>query len=227
MVEKALTEASRIVDGAHPTRSVLRLLLRRPGRMTLAILAFSLKEIPLWFLPVITAAIIDIVADGGTVGEVAGWFALAVVLLVQNYPNHLLYTRSFMTVVRDTGADLRNALAERLQSLSIGYHSRASSSVVQSKVVRDVENIEVMLQQVTHPLLSSLMVLGGAITMTALRVPEFLPVYLLAVPLALGLRWVTARRSRDRNESFRREVEGFASRVGAGDRDERGHLAHA
>ncbi len=211
--EKALTAPIRI-DSTKPARSILRLLARRPGRMAVAIAAFTVKEIPMWFLPVVTAAVIDIVATGGEVRDVLIWFAVAVALLLQNFPNHLVYTRNFMTVVRDTGAGLRNALAARLQSLSIGYHSRASSSVVQSKVVRDVENIEVMLQQVTHPLLSSLMVLGGAITMTALRVPEFLPVYLLAVPLALGLRWVTARRSRDRNENFRREVEGFASRVG-------------
>ncbi len=202
------------VDGAHPTRSVLRLLARRPGRMSLALLAFSLKEIPLWFLPVVTAQIIDIVANKGSVTTVLVWFAIAVVLLVQNYPNHILYTRSFMTVVRDTGADLRNALAARLQSLSIGYHTRVSSSIVQTKVVRDVENVELMLQQVTHPLLSSVMVLVGAVTMTAIMVPAFLPVYALAVPIALGLRWALSKRSRARNEVFRREVEGFAARVG-------------
>jgi ATP-binding cassette subfamily B protein len=182
--------------------------------MLLAIFAFALKEIPLWFLPVITAAIIDIVAGGGEVGEVLGWFGLAVVLLVQNYPNHILYTRSFMTVVRDTGADLRNALAERLQTLSIGYHTRMSSSIVQSKVVRDVENVELMLQQVTHPLLSSLMVLIGAIAMTAIAVPAFLPVYALAVPIAIGLRAGLRRRTEKRNAVFRREMEGLAARVG-------------
>ncbi|GAA1855010.1 ABC transporter ATP-binding protein [Myceligenerans crystallogenes] len=213
MAQKALTTDVRI-DSAHPTRSILRLLARRPGRMSLAIAAFTAKEVPMWFLPVITAAVIDIVATGGSVQGVLIWFGVAAVLLLQNIPNHLVYTRHFMTVVRDTGALLRNALAARLQSLSIGYHTRASSSVVQSKVVRDVENIEVMLQQVTHPVLSSAMVLAGAVTMTALKVPEFLPVYLLAVPLALGMRWATARSSRDRNEQFRREVEGFASRVG-------------
>ncbi|MBO0609223.1 ABC transporter ATP-binding protein [Myceligenerans salitolerans] len=212
MPEKALTDVR--VDSSRPARSVLRLLARRPGRMAIAVAAFTLKEIPMWFLPVVTAAVIDIVATDGPVREVLVWFAVAAVLLLQNFPNHLVYTHNFMTVVRDTGADLRNALAARLQSLSIGYHSRASSSVVQTKVVRDVENIEVMLQQVAHPLLSSLMVLAGAVTMTAVKVPEFLPVYLLAVPLALAMRWATARRSRDRNEQFRREIEGFASRVG-------------
>ncbi len=182
--------------------------------MLLAVTAFTLKEVPLWFLPVVTAAIIDLVAADGSVTAVLGWFAVAALLLAQNYPNHLIYTRNFMTVVRDTGADLRNALADRLQSLSIGYHTRTSSSIVQTKLVRDVENVELMLQQFTHPLLSATMVLIGAIAMTAIAVPQFLPVYALAVPIAIGLRAGLRRRSRIRNEKFRREMEHFAARAG-------------
>ncbi|HEU5130259.1 MAG TPA: ABC transporter ATP-binding protein [Glycomyces sp.] len=214
MSQQALSQRSGHIDGAHPARSVLRLLTRRPWRMLLALFSFSLKEIPLWFLPVVTAAIIDLVSSGGSVRAVLSWFLLAVVLLVQNYPNHIVYTRNFMTVVRDTGADLRNALAARLQSLSIGYHTRMSASILQTKVVRDVENVELMLQQMTHPLLSSIMVLAGAVTMTAIAVPQFLPVYALTVPIAIGLRAALRRRSRARNEVFRREMEGFAARVG-------------
>ncbi|WP_026923708.1 ABC transporter ATP-binding protein [Glycomyces arizonensis] len=218
MAQKALAHrvahSSELLDGARPARSVIRLLLRRPWRILVAFAAFALKEIPLWFLPVVTASIIDLVSSDGSVGAVLGWLAIAVVLLVQNYPNHIVYTRNFMTVVRDTGADLRNALASRLQSLSLGYHTRVSSSIVQNKVVRDVENVEMMLQQMTHPLLSSMMVLIGAITMTAIAVPQFLPVYALTVPIAIGLRAALRRRSRARNEAFRKEMEGFAARVG-------------
>lgn len=214
MTRKTLSSLDGLIDGDRPARSVLRLLARRPGRMTVAILAFAAKEIPLWFLPVITAAVIDVVAGRGDVSQVMWWFVVAAVLLLQNYPNHILYTRSFMTVVRDTGADLRNALAERLQSLSIGYHTRISSSIVQTKVVRDVENVELMLQQVTHPLLSATMVMIGAISMTAIAVPAFLPVYALAVPIAIGIRYAMRRRSHARNASFRREVETLSARVG-------------
>ncbi len=217
MTQKAFTGSIRIISiaqGPRPGRSVLRLLARRPGRMTLAILAFACKEIPLWFLPVVTARIIDIVATGGEVSTVLIWFAVAAVLLIQNYPMHIVYTRNFMTVVRDTGADLRNALAARLQSLSIGYHTRVSSSIVQTKVVRDVENVELMLQQVTHPLLSATMVLIGAVSMTAIAVPQFLPVYALAIPIAIGIRYGLRNRSRERNETFRREVETLSARVG-------------
>lgn len=214
MAQKALSHPAALIDGRHPTRSVLRLVARRPWRLTFAITAFAIKEIPLWFLPVITAAIIDVVASDGDVTEVLWWFALAAVLLLQNYPNHIIYTRNFMTVVRDLGADLRNALTARLQSLSIGYHTRMSSSIVQTKVVRDVENVELMLQQVTHPLLSSTMVMLGALGMTAITVPQFLPVYVLAVPIAIGIRYGMRNRSQRRNEVFRREIETLSARVG-------------
>ncbi|MEL7975040.1 ABC transporter ATP-binding protein [Isoptericola sp. F-RaC21] len=216
MRRKALASSSDqpLLDGRRPVRSLLRLLGTQPRRVTVALLAFAVKETPLWFLPVITGAVIDIVADGGTVRSVLLWFAVAVLLLAQHYPNHLVYTRNFMTVVRGTGATLRNALVERLQVLSIGYYARASSAVVQSKVVRDVENVELMLQQVTHPLLSAAMVMVGAITMTAIKVPEFLLVYVLAIPTALLIRRTMARRSQARNAEFRREIEGFSAQVG-------------
>jgi len=214
MSEKALSSTAGIVDGDHPVRTVLRMVGRRPWRLALAVLAFAMKETPVWFLPVITAGIIDIVSARGAVADVLWRFALATALLVQNYPNHLIYVRNFMTVVRDLGADLRNALAARLQSLSIGYHTRMSSSIVQTKVVRDVENIELMLQQVTHPLLSATMVMLGALTMTAITVPQFLPVYALTVPIAIGIRYGMRNRSQRRNEEFRREIETLSARVG-------------
>src|SRR5690606_29780273 len=100
MPQKALSSPVALIDGQHPVRSTLRLVARRPWRLTAAVLAFAVKETPVWFLPVITAAIIDIVASDGDVSGVLWWFALAAVLLLQNYPNHLIYTRNFMTVVQ-------------------------------------------------------------------------------------------------------------------------------
>lgn len=202
------------VDGRRAVRSVLRLLGIHRRRVLIAVAFFAVKDTPLWLMPVITAAIIDIVVDGGPVQSLALWAAIAVVALLQNYPGHVAYTRFFMGAVRAIGADLRNALAARLQELSIGFHARANSAIVQTKVVRDVENIEVMLQQTAHPMLSATMVLIGAVTMTAISVPQFLPVYALAIPLAVVLKAVLQRRSDARNETFRREVEHFSARVG-------------
>ncbi len=138
------------IDGEHPVRSVFRLLGAHRRRVLSAVAFFTLKDIPLWLMPVITARVIDVVVDGGPLSELWLWAAVAVVALVQNYPNHVQYTKLYMGAVRQIGADLRNGLTARLQSLSIGFHSRVSASIVQTKVVRDVENVEVMLQQITH-----------------------------------------------------------------------------
>lgn len=214
VIGQALSQIERAVDGRRPARSVLRLLAAHRGRVAASVAFFALKDTPLWLMPVVTAEIIDVVVAGGPVSSLALWAGIAIVALLQNYPNHVAYTRLFMGAVRDIGRDLRNALAARLQTLSIGFHTRANSAIVQTKVVRDVENVEVMLQQTAHPLLSATMVLVGAIVMTAINVPQFLPVYALAIPLAVVLRAILNRRSRQRNESFRREVEQFSARVG-------------
>ena len=130
------------IDADHPGRSVLRLLGAYRLRVGGAVFFFILKETPVWLMPVITAGVVDVVVNGGPLSKLWILAALALAALLQNYPNHLAYTKLFMSVVRQVGADLRNALTERLQALSIGFHTRISSSVVQTKVVRDVENIE-------------------------------------------------------------------------------------
>ena len=202
------------IDANHPLRAVLGLVRRHRSRVIGAVLVFPLKDSPQWLMPVVTAHVIDIVVVGGPPRDLALWAAVAFVALLQNYPTHVLYTKLFMGAVRQIGADLRNALTERLQSLSIGFHHRTSASLVQTKVVRDVENIELMLQQVTHPILAQTTVVMGALIMTALSVPQFLPVYALTIPIAVVIRSAIARRSRERNEAFRLDVEAFSSRVG-------------
>lgn len=203
-----------MIDGQHPIVSILRLLGLHRARVLLGVLFFVIKDTPVWLMPVIIAQVTDIVVNGGPLSSLGFWGIVAVVALVQNYPNNALFIRFYMGAVRQIGADLRNALAARLQSLSIGFHSRASSSVVQTKVVRDVENIEVMLQQSAQPLFGAIVIITGALIMTAVQVPQFLPVYLLTVPLAVLLRMLLMKRSKERNEKFRREVEHFSARVG-------------
>ncbi|WP_432508995.1 ABC transporter ATP-binding protein [Kineococcus auxinigenes] len=204
----------RLLDGDRPLRSALRLLGTHRRRVAGAVAFMAVKETPLWLMPVITGRVIDVLVAGGPVQRLWLWTAVAVLALLQNYPCMVQYTKRYMGAVRTIGADLRNALAERLQNLSIGFHTRVSSAIVQTKVVRDVENVELMFQQIAHPLLSATMVVLGAVVVTALAIPQFLPFYALTIPLAVLLRYVLAKRSRQRNEEVRREVERFSARVG-------------
>ena len=196
------------IDGAHPVRSVFRLLGAHRRRVLAAVAFFTLKDIPLWFLPVITARIIDIVVDGGpaeravAVGRGRGGRAAAE--LPEPHPVHA----SFMSVVRDIGADLRN-----------GAHRPAAEPVdrlphARERVDRADQGGARRRERRAHaPAGHAPAAVGddgddsARSSMTAIAVPQFLPVYALTVPIAMLLRVRHARRSRERNETFRREVE--------------------
>ncbi|WP_123736462.1 MULTISPECIES: ABC transporter ATP-binding protein [unclassified Rathayibacter] len=182
--------------------------------MAIAVLAYLVKDSPIWVLPVITSAVIDTVVADGSPSTLLLLGAAALVLVALNYPAAQLFIRLFMSTVRDFGVALRNQLAHRLQELSIGFHTRSSSSVMQTKVVRDVENVELMMQQGANPLLSAFGVIVGALVVVAAQVPGFLVLFLLVVPVAVLLVRGVRARSESRNERFRRDVEHFSSQVG-------------
>lgn len=197
------------------TVTVLLALLRPSwGRLTVATVAYLVKDAPIWVLPIVTANIIDTVVTSHSLTALSINVAIASALVLTNIPANIVWARLFMGSVRDLGAELRNALAHRLQTLSIGFHARSNSSIVQTKVVRDVENVELMLQQTYGPLLSAVGILLGAGVATALRVPAFVIVFALTVPIAVTLvRWLR-RRALDRNADFRQSVESLSSSVG-------------
>ncbi len=189
--------------------------LLRPDRRRIAVAAavFVVKHSPVWLLPLITANIIDVVVQHRPEREL--WLnagALLCVLLL-NYPMHLLYVRCLGGSVRRMGTALRDALCRRMQQLSIGYHSRTSAGVLQAKVVRDVESVEQMVQQSADMGLAAVITLIGGLTVIAVRVPSFLPVFLVVVPAAALLVMRLRARLRSHNESFRQEVEQLSARV--------------
>ena len=115
--------------------------------------------------------------------------------------------------VRTVETELRVALCDRLQQLSVGYHRRMSAGVLQAKVIRDVENVVETSRQTFDSGMAALTTLAGAVVLTAFRVPAFLPVFLIAVPTSALLIHVTRRHMSVRNQAFRHEVEHMSARV--------------
>ncbi|MFJ6462222.1 ABC transporter ATP-binding protein [Streptomyces sp. NPDC091387] len=200
--------------GENPVRTLGHLFHPDRGRLALAALVFVVKHSPIWLLPLITATVLDVVVQHGP--ESGLWQSTGVLLfvLVINYPLHQWYVRLLGGSIRRMGTTLRSALCRRMQQLSIGYHARVSSSVLQAKVVRDVESVEQMMQQSADMGLGAVVTLVGGLVVIGVRVPAFLPVFLVVVPAAGFLVMKLRARLRSHNESFRREVEQLSSRVG-------------
>ena len=200
-------------DGTHPIRQVRRLYRGQGGRLAFAAAAFTVKHSPVWVIPALTANVIDIVVQHRPVHEL--WVVAVVlgVLIAQNLPLHWLYVRALSRSVRTVETNLRMALCRRLQELSISYHRRTSAGVLQAKIVRDVENVVESSRQTVDSGLTALTTLLGALIITGIRTPEFLPVFALAVPAAAGLTYAMRRSMTARNARFRAQVERMSARV--------------
>lgn len=201
------------VRRAQPLRSLLRLLAPYRGRLAVALAAFVVKDSPTWVLPAVTAAIIDIVVVGAPTWRIVAWAGLALGLLALNYPFQMIVVRMTSAATRSLAYTVRTGLAARLQRLSLGFHNRQSASAVQTKIVRDVENLELMLAQLYPTVVSAVATLTGALVITALNVPAFVLVYLVTIPVAATLVFYIRRRAMSRNEQFRHEVERLSAQV--------------
>jgi ATP-binding cassette subfamily B protein len=199
--------------GEHPLRTLAYLAREDRARLALGSFVFLIKSSPTWLLPLITANVVDIVVGHQPIARLWINCGLMLVLLLLNYPGHVLYVRCYSQAIRRISNTLRIALCRRLQELSIGYHTRTSSGVLQTKVVRDVETIEQMLQQATDSGLGAFSALVGGLAVIAYRTPSFLPVFLVIVPSAALVVVKLRSRLRTQNETFREEVEQLSSRV--------------
>lgn len=200
-------------SGEHPVRTVAYLLREDSWRLLGAVFAYAVKHSPTWLLPLVTANIIDVVVQHRPVAELWLNAGLLLAALSLNYPFHVLFVRCLSGSVRRMGTRLRSALCHRMQQLSLGYYARTSAGILQNKVIRDVENVEQMVQQGGDTGLGASMMLIGGLTVIGFRAPAFLPIFLVVVPCAALLVMKLRGRMRTDNESFRREVEKLSTRV--------------
>jgi ATP-binding cassette subfamily B protein len=200
-------------DEKHPVKTALRLFSGQRARLAMAAVAFTFKSSPVWVMPLLTANVIDAVVQKKPLSALWINAAVMAVLVLQNVPLSIVYVKRLSLAVRTVETELRVALCERLQQLSIGYHRRTSAGVLQAKVIRDVENVVQTSQQVFDSGMSALTTLVGAVVLTAMRVPKFLPVFLVVVPVSAVLVYVPRRSMSDRNQAFRHEIEHMSARV--------------
>jgi ATP-binding cassette subfamily B protein len=200
-------------DGARPWRTLARLYWPERRSVAFALISYLFKASPVWILPVVTANIIDVLAHRGDRSLRSLWINAAVgaVSILQNVPSAALYVAFLSRSVRNVEVRLRSSLVRRLQMLSISYHNRMDTGAMQTKVTRDVESIEMLSRQVVDVGFFAAVTLLVTMGVTAWRMPVFLPVFILFVPLIWAVRKFISGRLQGYNENLRKEIEGMNS----------------
>ena len=199
----------------------------RPWRMLLALygpewralllgeLAYLCKASPVWVMPLVTANLIDLVAQRrpGGLGAVGWNAAVGAAFIVQNVASGYAFAKYTSRAIRNVEQRLRSALVRRLQMLSISYYDKMSAGRLQSKVLRDVESVEQLSRQLVDPAAGATVSILVALGVTAWRMPAFLPVLLLLVPLVAVIRLTMSGRLRRYNAAFRQELENMSAQI--------------
>ncbi len=199
--------------GEHPVKTLWYLLENNRKDLLLALVFFSIKHSPSWTTPLLTANMIDCVVYKKSLLILALNFGLLAFITIQNYPMNVLYVRFLAKSIRSLENRLRSALVERMQQMSISFYQTTNAGALQTKVVRDVENIEQMMRHSFDGGLGAINSLIGALVITSVKVPQFLPFFLLLGPVSATVVIKMRKTLNTHNEDFRSEIERMSSRV--------------
>lgn len=212
--EKALLETFNRNEG-NSLKILLGIYKGHYVKLFFSILFFAIKHSPVWILPIITSNIINLATQRP---DNAGIKILINVLImsffvVQNIFSNYIHTWLYAKTVRSVERGLRSSLVRKLQQLSISYHNEMQSGRLQSKIMRDVEQIETLSSQIFITVLSILlnvMVAFGIVIFKSMTVFLF---FLATIPVAVFLMVTFRGKIKKYNSDFRREMEETSVKV--------------
>jgi ATP-binding cassette subfamily B protein len=223
VTSQSTTGSARAVDSllaGHyrsdaPFLTLLRLYRYDWPKLLVSFGFYVIKHSPEWVRPIIIANVIDIVSrpEQHNIQELWVNGGILVVMILQNLPTHYLHIRAISAATRQMEANLRLAMTQRFQQLSIGFYRQRSSGTLQAKLLQDVDKIQQLTSYVFQFVPSALLTIVIAIAVTARRAPWFLLFFVATVPAAVVLIWLLREPMRDRNHAFRKQVETMSAHL--------------
>lgn len=184
------------------------------GRLFLSAIFYVIKSLCGWFVPLITAALIDLVIERpeNLKMRLIVYICTALFLYTLNVPFHALHIKHFSIAKRSVEAGLRGAMIRKLQQLSISFHKEMESGRIQSKVMRDVEAIETFSNHIITVFAAIMNVIVTSIIIICKNFTVF-SIFLVAVPAGVITIIPFRNIMRKQNRNFRKEMEITSSEV--------------
>ncbi|NEO13630.1 MULTISPECIES: ABC transporter ATP-binding protein [unclassified Moorena] len=197
----------------YPFRTLLYLYRQDLGKIGLSMAVYVIKHSPEWIRPLVIANVIDIISNPSIHPLSELWIngAILGISVLQNIPTHYLHIRFMSLATRNMESNLRSLITQQLQLLSIGFYKNNSKGALQTKLLRDVEQIQGLATTLFQFVPAAMLTILVAIVATAIRAPWFLLFFLGTVPAAVILISILRRPIRDRNSAFRQQLEEMAA----------------
>ena len=210
----------KLLDGRfeskRPGRTLWNLFSDQRGRVAGAVALYVIKQSPASLLPLAVGMIVDALTKGsdGAFRKIlfiaAGYF----LLLLQNPLVHTSFVRLMSGALRHMQFNLRSALVERLQQLSITFYEERQTSALQTKILRDVDAIDGLCRHLMHTGLNGLLVILYVTIIALVKQPLLALYFLVTVPAGVALLKLFDRRFKEQYQAMRVETEQMNARVG-------------
>lgn len=199
----------------HSLKTLLAIYKGQYGRLVLSVIFFAVKNSPVWVLPIVIANIINIAAEppADPLREIIINVLIMVVLAAQNVLTNYFHTYFYSKAIREVECTLRSSMVRKLQQLSITFHNEMESGRLQSKIMRDVEQVETLSSQIFISVLSIVMniiVAFGVVISSSMTVFLF---FLGTIPVAVLIRTAFRKKINRSNKLFRHEMEETSVKV--------------
>ncbi|HVN49277.1 MAG TPA: ABC transporter ATP-binding protein [Bacteroidota bacterium] len=200
---------------ASPLKKLMYIYRGQYGKIFLSVVLFAVKHSPVWILPVIIARMITIISDPAKYSIHDLWMVGGVffIIIMQNIPVHTLYVRVFSGALMAMQVQLRSSIVRRLQELSISFHDTFQSGKLQTKILRDVETLEILSRNVMNSVFPAILTILVAFSFTVLSQPLVAVFYLVSVPVSSSLVFLFSKKMNARNREYRTEIESLSASV--------------
>ena len=192
-----------------PTAVLWHIARNHKGFFAVSVCILLVRHLAALLLPVFVSNIINIVTDTGKffVWPVCLNLILSVVALVVNLICFWLDSRYYRRFTRAVEAGFRMALVQKLQVLSMKFHNETPSGVVLSKLVSDVQFIQMLIYDRFIEILLLCEDVIFIIVVALTTFPLMLVFYLVIVPAAVYLLRRFTRPLQDKRAGMRRQNE--------------------
>ena len=208
-------------DGAEQEKkskssAIPKLLVKQNcGKLFASALLYVVKASPTWAIPLVTSEVINIITSraDNAVQQLFIYGAVLFVLLIQNIPTHILYSRFTDRMLRTISAGLRNTLIRKLQHLSLTYHKEIESGRVQSKFLRDIEAIEFLNTHITKSVIPNIISVIVSIVIAATKSGTVTAFFAVIIPVNVFVVYLFRNSMHVTNKKFRSETENISAKV--------------
>lgn len=210
MIDKTPDFQSMFKENAgHNLRIMIKLYEGKYAKLIWSIIFFFIKHSPTWLAPIVLAKMIDIITSAGedAMKNIVITIVIMAIVVLQNIPTNYIHTLFYAKAIRQVEKELRAALVRKLQQLSISYHTDIESGRLQSKVMRDVEQIENLSSQFFISLLNIFLNIIVAIAVVVFKSRIVFLFFVATVPIALLLMSYFSGKIKTYNKDFRRAME--------------------